>query len=85
MVFITSLYNITLFSKNCYNDLSIFRIFVDTIRKVIVKMLTNKIFNYQFMPEYAKHFLPADIREDDLLFFDIETTGLSFRITAGCI
>lgn len=77
LVFITSLYNITLFSKNCYNDLSIFRIIFDTIRKVIVKMLTNKIFNYQFMPEYAKHFLPADIREDDLLFFDIETTGLS--------
>lgn len=78
-VFTTSLYNITLFSKNCYNDLAIFRIIFDTIRKVIVKMLTNKIFNYQFMPEYAKLFLPADIQEEDILFFDIETTGLSHR------
>lgn len=42
-------------------------------------MLTNKIFNYQFMPESAKLFLPADIEEDDILFFDIETTGLSHR------
>ncbi len=42
-------------------------------------MLTNKIFNYQFMPEYAKLFLPADIQEEDILFFDIETTGLSHR------
>ncbi|WP_343082954.1 ribonuclease H-like domain-containing protein [Blautia producta] len=42
-------------------------------------MLTNKIFNYQFMPEYAKLFLPSDIQEEDILFFDIETTGLSHR------
>ena len=42
-------------------------------------MLTNKIFNYQFMPKYAKLFLPADIQEEDILFFDIETTGLSHR------
>lgn len=59
--------------------MAIFRIIFDTIRKVIVKMLTNKIFNYQFMPESAKLFLPADIEEDDILFFDIETTGLSHR------
>ena len=54
-----------------------FRIILNTIRKEFVKMITNKSYLCSLSTEFDFGFFPKDISLSDLLFFDIETTGLS--------
>ena len=56
-----------------------FVLFFYTIRKVIVKMLTNKIFNYQSCQNMLNSFFPQIFRKKTFYFLTFETTGLSHR------
>ena len=54
-----------------------FRIILNTIRKEFVKMITNKSRLCSLSPELDFDFFPEHVSLSELLFFDIETTGLS--------
>lgn len=48
-------------------------------------MITNVERFCLFMQEYKPFFLPPEAKQEEILFFDIETTGLSHRTSRVCL